>query len=119
MANQKTNPRLTALIEDLREQAWEHDAPIWRDIADRLEKPRSRWAEVNISGLDRHLEDGATAVVPGKVLGAGRIGVDATVAAFGFSNSAREEIEDAGGEAVEIRDLVDRQPDGSDVEVIG
>lgn len=119
MADQKTNPRLVELVDDLREQAWEHDASIWRDIADRLEKPRSRWAEVNVSGLDRHLEDGANAVVPGKVLGAGTLGVEATVAAVGFSSSAREKIEDAGGEALTIEDLVDREPEGSNLEVIG
>jgi large subunit ribosomal protein L18e len=119
MADQKTNPRLVSLVDDLREQAWEHDAPIWRDIADRLEKPRSRWAEVNLSGLDRNLESGSTVVVPGKVLGAGTLDVEATVAAFGFSGSAREKIEDAGGEAVAIRDLLESESEGSGVEVVG
>jgi len=43
----KTNPILTSLIQDLKKQAYENDAPIWKDIAVRLEKPSRNWPVVN------------------------------------------------------------------------
>ena len=36
--NKKTNPMLVALIQNLKKKANENDAPIWKDIATRLEK---------------------------------------------------------------------------------
>ncbi len=46
----KTNPMLTALIQDLKKSAYENDAPIWKDIALRLEKPSRNWPVVWLPG---------------------------------------------------------------------
>lgn len=114
----KTNPQLIALIEFLEEAADEHEAAIWRDIARRLQKSSQRWAEVNVDEIAKHLNDGETALVPGKVLGSG-IAPKMDVAAFSFSRSAREKIEAAGGSCLSIRDLVDQKSDGRNVRIIG
>ena len=114
----KTNPQLIALIEILEEAADEHEAAIWRDIARRLQKSSQRWAEVNVDEIAKHLNDGETALVPGKVLGSG-IAPKMDVAAFSFSRSAREKIEAAGGTCLSIRDLVDQKSDGRNVRIIG
>lgn len=45
---QKTDPNLVALIAELKRETREGDAAIWRDIAQRLEKPSRNWAEVNL-----------------------------------------------------------------------
>ena len=114
----KTNPQLIALIEFLEEAADEHEAAIWRDIARRLQKSSQRWAEVNVDEIAKHLNDGETALIPGKVLGSG-IAPKMDVAAFSFSRSAREKIEAAGGSCLSIRDLVDQKSDGRNVRIIG
>lgn len=114
----KTNPQLIALIDYLNEAADEHDAAIWRDLAQRLDKSRTRWAEVNVDEIDRHLNDGEVAVVPGKVLGTG-IAPAVDVAAFMFSRSARDKIEAAGGTCLSIRELVEQHSDGRNVRIIG
>ncbi|MGC9308766.1 MAG: 50S ribosomal protein L18e [Thermoplasmatota archaeon] len=114
----KTNPQLIALIEFLEEAADEHEAAIWRDIARRLQKSSQRWAEVNVDEIAKHLNDGETALVPGKVLGSG-IAPKMDVAAFSFSRSAREKIEAAGGSCLSIRDLVEHKSDGRNVRIIG
>ena len=36
--NQKTNPELVSLIQNLKKQASEKDIRLWKDIAIRLEK---------------------------------------------------------------------------------
>ncbi|MFP3872465.1 MAG: 50S ribosomal protein L18e [Candidatus Natronoplasma sp.] len=114
----KTNPNLVSLIKDLKDQAREKDAPIWRDVAERLESPMKNWAEVNLSSIQRYTEDGDTIVVPGKVLGAGLLDKKVTVGAFKASRSAKESISEAGGEYLKIRELAEREPEGSGIKIM-
>jgi large subunit ribosomal protein L18e len=53
--------------------------------------------------------------VPGKVLGAGVIKHPVTVGAFQFSQGAKKKIERAGGECVDIKEFVNKNPNGSNV----
>lgn len=117
----KTNPRIDKLIEDLKKIARENSAPIWRDIAKRLEKPRRNYAAVNLSKINRHSDANDTILVPGKVLSAGAIEKPVTVAALGFSKKAFEEISkcgDGAGKCVSIEELVENNPKGSGVKII-
>ena len=114
----KTNPRITSLVEDLKSGSRENDAPIWREIAKRMQSPKRNYATVNVSRINRHTADGETIVVPGKVLGAGEIGHPVAVGAFYFSDGARSKIIAAGGECITIEELVARAPTGSNVRII-
>ena len=117
--NQKTNPGLVDLILDLKRRSWKNNAPIWRDIAVRLEKPSRNWAEVNVGRIARHVKKGETIVVPGKVLGAGDIDFSVTVGAYQFSRQAREKIEKAGGKVLDLQGLAQNKPKGKGVRIIG
>lgn len=119
MPSQKSNPLLIQLIQDLKEASRDHDAPIWRDVAERLQRAHRNWAEVNVSRLQRVLDDGDVAVVPGKLLGTGRIRKSVTVAAFQASDGARTKVADAGGEVLGIEDLLESHPDGTEVRIVG
>jgi large subunit ribosomal protein L18e len=55
--------------------------------------------------------------VPGKVLGSGALRKGITVAAVDFSSTARTKI-DQVGEAIELEQALEDNPDGSDVRVI-
>ena len=114
----KTDPNIVLLIDELKRESREGGTAIWRDIARRLEKPRKNWAEVNISRLEIYANDGDTIVVPGKVLGAGSLSKKLTVAAFRFSESAREMIKKAGGRNLTIEELVEENPSGSGVRIM-
>jgi len=114
----KTDPNIVLLIDELKRESREGGTAIWRDIARRLEKPRRNWAEVNISRLEIYANDGDTIVVPGKVLGAGSLSKKLTVAAFRFSESAREMIKKAGGRNLTIEELVEENPSGSGVRIM-
>jgi large subunit ribosomal protein L18e len=115
----KTDPNLVNLISDLKRESREKDAAIWRDIAQRLEKPSRNWAEVNLSKLDRYANEGDVIVVAGKVLGAGSLKKKVTVAAFKFSESAAKAIEEAGGKRMSIIELVENNPAGNGVRIMG
>lgn len=108
-----TNPVLLNTIELLQEQ----EASVWNEVAENLGKVNRRRPEVNLSDIERNTEDGDTVVVPGKVLGSGRLTKDVEVAAFKASNSAKNHINE-NGEFKFIEDLVDENPEGSDVKVI-
>ncbi len=115
----KGNPLLVRLIDDLKAISREHDAPVWRDLAERLERSASNWAEVNVSRLARFASEGETVVVPGKLLGSGSISFGVTVAAYAASTQARRKIEAAGGRAMGIRELAAEKPNGKGIRIMG
>ena len=121
----KTNPKLDKLIGDLKRIARENSAPVWRDIAKRLEKPRRSYAAVNLSKINRYSAPNDTILVPGKVLSAGVIEKPVTVAALGFSKKAFEKIRECGdgeekgkGKCISIEELAETNPKGSGVKII-
>jgi large subunit ribosomal protein L18e len=115
----KTNPALQSLIHELKRRAQEQQAPVWKDVAQRLAKPTREQPAVNLSRLERHLAQGDTAVVPGKVLAAGQLTKAVTVAAWAFSGPARQKIQAAGGKALSIPELAQENPQGAKVRIIG
>lgn len=129
----KTNPQINRLIKDLKGIARENSAPIWRDIAKRLEKPRRNYAAVNLSKINRYSGANDTILVPGKVLSAGTLEDPITVAALGFSKKAFEKItESVEGKVkskgkgrrkgkckcISIEDLAKDNPKGTGVKII-
>jgi large subunit ribosomal protein L18e len=114
----KTNPNLTRLIDELLSASRAEDAVIWRDIAARLQKPLSLWAEVNLGEIARSAKPKETIIVPGKLLGGGEIDKALVVASFKCSVSARRKLEAAGGRAISIAQLLKENPKGSGVVVM-
>lgn len=114
-----TNPELVKLIRFLRKQSRENNVKIWRDVAERLAKPRRNRPAVNVSRLNRHTEKKETIVVPGKVVGTGKIDHQITVAAFAFSEKAKEKIKISKGKTISFLQLVKKNPKGSNIKIIG
>lgn len=115
----KTNPELVRLIRFLKKQSRESKANIWRDIAKELSKPRRKGIVVNLSRLNRYTQKNEMVVVPGKVLGAGKIDHSITVAAFAFSETAKEKIKAVRGKCLSLFELAKKNPKGSNVKIIG
>jgi large subunit ribosomal protein L18e len=115
----KTNPQLHRIVRELRELSRDSGGAIWRDVADRLERSRKNWSEVNLSRINRYAAKGEKLVVPGVILGTGELGVAVTVAAFRASTGARKKIEAAGGKVVNLLELAVQNPKGSGVRILG
>ena len=94
-------------------------APIWKYLENELQNSRSRTSEVNIGKLANVTKEGETIVVPGKILGSGRIDHKLTVCAFSISQKATKKLNDSGGEIVTIADLTKSYPEGKGVRIIG
>ena len=115
----KTNQQLVDLIGELKAQSRETGTALWRDVAVRLSKSRKNWAQPNLSRLSRHCPEGATVLVPGKLLGSGEISSKHDVAAYSVSAGAREKIEAAGGRVLTLAELMNENPSGSGVYILG
>jgi large subunit ribosomal protein L18e len=114
----KSNPRLESLIYALKKASRENEANIWREIAGRLATSSRNHAEVNIGKISRYAREDETILVPGKVLAAGVIARPVQVAAFSFSDAAREKITETGGTCMTIEELVAANPKGSRVRIL-
>jgi len=118
LQKRKSNPNLVRLIDELLSEAAKNDAPVWKDIAERLAKPKRFYAEINISKIERYAREGEYVVVPGKVLGSGRLSKPVRVAALSFSETARRKIIEAGGECMSLSELIKANPSGSNIKVM-
>ncbi len=112
------NPVLRRLVKRLRKISKDSGANVWEELARGLGKSNRARAEVNVSQISRHTYEGDTIVVPGKVLGSGRLNHSLSVAAFDFSSRARELILAEGGEVLTIDELLDKNPKGEGIKII-
>lgn len=112
------NPELLNLIRLLRKAARETNATIWRDVAERLSSSRRNRVAVNLSRLNRYTTEKETVIIPGKVLGAGKLEHPITVAGFAFSEQAQSKILKAKGKVLAISELLKGNPKGSNVRIM-
>jgi len=115
----QVNPELIDLVRQMRERSSKAQAAIWRRLAELLSKSRRRRITVNLSRISRHTKAGETVVVPGKVLGAGKLDHPIKIAAFQFSKQAKQKIILAKGTCMTITELMKKKPKGSGIKIIG
>ena len=84
----KTNPELRLLITDLKKSS----KPIYQKIAKYLSKPKRKAVCVNIEKINKKTKQDEVVIVPGKVLAKGELEHKLTIAAFNFSDAAREKL---------------------------
>ena len=113
-----TNIHLKNLIRELRKLSTKNNIKLWKRIAYELEKPTRKRREVNISKIDKYTRENEIALVPGKVLGNGELTKKIIIAAFKFSEKAKEII-NKKGKAISIQDLMKDNPTGKKVRIIG
>ena len=112
------NPLRVVLIRQLEKAAKTEDVSIWGNVAEALGKSRKNRAQVNIYRINKNTKEGDLIVVPGKVIGSGRLNHKVGVAAFNFTDGAKKEILAAGGEALSIPELIAKNSKGSGVKII-
>lgn len=97
-----TNIYLRKLIRELKKLK----KPFYRKLAEELGKPRRKRICVNISKINKLTRPGERVVIPGKVLGYGFLDHPVKVFAWRFSKKAIEKIKEAGGETLELNELI-------------
>lgn len=114
-----TNPEVIQLIKYLKKQSREQSADIWLCVAEYLAKPSRQRIAVNLSKINRYTDKNSTVVVPGKILASGTLDHEVTVAAFSISEKAKEKLSAAKAKYLTISELVEQNPKGSNVKIIG
>lgn len=114
-----SNPNLLGLIRELKKHSIEQKAPLWKRIAVDLERPTRNRRIVNLSRISRYATENETIIVPGKVLAGGDLNQKITIAAFQFSDSAKDKIEKAGSKILKISELIKESPKGKKIRIIG
>ncbi|MCE4617440.1 MAG: 50S ribosomal protein L18e [Desulfurococcales archaeon] len=113
-----TNLVLRKLISTLEKRGRETGKNVWFYIAELLEKPRRQKIAVNVSKINRYGDENHIIVVPGKLLGAGKVEKKVTVAAFSYSQKAKEKIEAAGGRVLTLAELLEERPEAREIKII-
>jgi large subunit ribosomal protein L18e len=115
----KTGPRnleLLKLIKELKGLSRKENVKIWKRVANDLLRPKRIRRKVNIYNIDRYTRDNETAIVPGKVLSMGQLTKKIEVAAYQFSEAAKDKL---GKRAITILELMKKNPRGKKVRIIG
>ena len=115
-----TTLELQNLIKDLKDVYRKNNVNLWRRIAYELERPTRQRRAVNIYRINKYTRDGEIALIPGKVLSLGDLTKKITVAAYQFSDQAKEKINKTG-KAMSIKELIKQYPNpkGKKIRIIG
>ncbi len=114
----KTNPRISSLIQDLYKLSKKEGVALWKALAENLEKPAGNWAEINMDRLNEITEKGDKVVIPGKVLGSGKMDHKVDVYSFNATKNAKKQIIKAEGSCLDIEDLMKKNPQAKGVKII-
>src|SRR3989344_4467824 len=115
----RTGPQsleLQKLIEELKILGNKNKINLWKRVVEELEKSRRIRRKVNIYRINKYTRDNEIALVPGKVLSMGDLTKKITVAAYQFSETAKEKINHAG-RAISIKELIKENPKGKMVRI--
>ena len=112
-----TNFQLQQLLLELENRALGNR--FWKRVLFDLKKSSRQRRTVNVYKIDRYARDGETVLVPGKVLSVGEINKPVAVAAVNFSAEAKRKIIEAKGKALSIKELLQSNPDGKKVRILG
>ena len=112
------NPELKRTINALRAASRKGGRAIWAALADELDRPKRRRNAVNLSRISRHTGSGDVVAVPGKVLASGALAHPVTVAAYSFSDGAREKIALAEGRAINLTTLLEEGFEPSRIRIL-
>ncbi|PIN88028.1 50S ribosomal protein L18e [Candidatus Woesearchaeota archaeon CG10_big_fil_rev_8_21_14_0_10_32_24] len=112
-----TNYQMQVLLNELEPKAIE--SLFWKRVLKDLKKPSRQRRTVNVYKIDKYAREGEIILVPGKVLSLGEMSKKVDVAAFNFSGEAKKKIEKANGKIMTIRELLQQNPEGKKVRILG
>lgn len=114
-----TNQVVIHMAKDLRKASAKNDAPIWAKLAEYALKPSIARRDLNLNRIGQLTKENDIVVFPGKVLGTGSISHKITLFSFSISNSAASKIVEKGGKIITYSDLIEQNPTGKGVVLLG
>ncbi|MFB5635416.1 50S ribosomal protein L18e [Candidatus Nitrosopumilus sediminis] len=114
-----TNQVVIHMAKDLKKASAKNDAPIWAKLAEYALKPSIARRDLNLNRIGQLTKENDVVVFPGKVLGTGSISHKITLFSFSISNSAAAKIIEKGGKIITHSDLIEQNPTGKGVVLLG
>jgi len=114
-----TNQVVIRMAKDLKKASIKNDAPIWAKLAKYALKPSIARRDINLKRISQLTKENDTVICPGKVLGTGNVSHKITLCSFSISNSAANKIIDSGGKLISFSDLIEQNPTGKGVVLLG
>ncbi len=114
-----TNQVVIRMARDLKKASVKNDAPIWAKLSEYALKPSIARRDINLNRIAQLTKENDTVVFPGKVLGTGNVPHKITLCSFSISNSAADKIIDNGGKLISYSDLIEQNPTGKGVILLG
>lgn len=114
-----TNQVVIRMAKDLKKASTKNDAPIWAKLAEYALKPSVARRDINLYRIGQLTKENDTVVFPGKVLGTGNIPHKITLCSFSISNSAATKIIQNGGKIINYSELIEKNPTGKGVVLLG
>ena len=114
-----TNQVVIHMAKDLKKASTKNDAPIWAKLAEYALKPSAARRDLNLNRIGQLTKENDVVVFPGKVLGTGNISHKITLFSFSISNSAANKILNNGGKIISHSELVEQNPTGKGVVLLG
>lgn len=114
-----TNQVVIHMAKDLKKASTKNDAPIWAKLAEYALKPSVARRDLNLNRIGQLTKENDVVVFPGKVLGTGNISHKITLFSFSISNSAASKILKNGGKIISHSELVEQNPTGKGVVLLG
>lgn len=118
MGKGMTNEVLVNVIKSLKKQYANTKSNVWLYVANILSRPARRRVAVNLNKINRYANENDVIIVPGKVLGSGRLNKKVTIAAFSFSKEATEKIRSSGSNSITLDEAIKMYPEGKNVKII-
>ena len=114
-----TNQVVIQMAKDLKKASKTNEAPIWAKLAEYALKPSIARRDLNLNRIGQLTKENDTVVFPGKVLGTGNIPHKVTLCSFSISNSAANKVLENGGKLISYSDLIEQNPTGKGVVLLG
>lgn len=114
-----TNQLVIRMARDLKKASAKNDAPIWAKLAEYALKPSVARRDINLYKIGQLTKENDTVVFPGKVLGTGNVPHKITLCSFSISNSAATKIIENGGKVISYTELIQKNPTGKGVVLLG
>ena len=114
-----TNQVVIHMAKDLKKASTKNDAPIWAKLAEYALKPSAARRDLNLNRIGQLTKENDVVVFPGKVLGTGNISHKITLFSFSISNSAANKIIESGGKLISHSELIEQNPTGKGVVLLG
>ena len=114
-----SNVVVRQMVKELKKASKEHEAPIWKKLAELALKPTITRRNINVNKIDKLTKDNDVVVVPGKVLGTGNMSHKITLCSFSISNAAATKIIESGGKILNFENMIKQYPTGKGVIMLG